>query len=128
MGFIDDLKALLAQVENQSTVERETKVPQSTVSRIVSEFKEKGVSNPTLKSMAPMIDYYGFKLVDPAKQKRASEDEIRDKIANEVMKALLQSGHAAVAGVVFALITKTTVASMAVAQSVDCEQRAAGGN
>lgn len=126
MGFIDDLKALLTHVENQSVIERDLKIPQSTVSRIVKDFKEKGTSNATLKSLAPMIDYYGFKLVDPRENRHVSEAEMRDKIANEVMKGLLQSGYGEIAGAVFALITKTEVSSVAVAQGDRREQRAVG--
>lgn len=114
-------------MENQIELERETSVPQSSLSRIIKEFKETGRGNPTIKNLAPMIDYYGFKLVDPRQHKSVSESDVRDKIANEVMKGLLQSGHGDVASIVFALITKTEMIQTAVAQSSDCEPRAAGG-
>ena len=127
MGFIDDLKALLSQVDNQSAIERDVKIPQSTVSRITKDFREKGTSNATLKNLAPMIDYYGFKLVDPARQKLEPEEAVRDRIANEVMKGLLQAGYGEIAGTVFALITKTEISKQVAEQSHGCGQHAAGG-
>ena len=127
MGFIDDLKALLSQVDNQSAIERDVKIPLSTVSRITKDFREKGTSNATLKNLAPMIDYYGFKLVDPARQKIEPEDAVRDRIANEVMKGLLQAGYGEIAGTVFALITKTEISKQVAEQSHGYGQHAAGG-
>jgi len=127
MGFIDDLKGLLSRVENQSTLERDSKIPQSTISRIVNDFKENKGGNPTLKNLAPIIDLYGFRLVDPTKQKLVSEDEVRDKIANEVMKGLLSAGHGDVAATVFAIITKTNVNAQVQAQSSSCGRQAVGG-
>lgn len=121
MGFIDDLKSLLAQVDNQSAMERDTNVPQGTLSRIINDFKGDGVGNPTLKNLAPVIDHFKFKLVDPAKQSIISEAELRDKIATEVMKALLQCGREDIAGTVFALITKTPIKG-----NPGSEQRAVG--
>lgn len=127
MGFIDDLKGLLAQVENQSAVGRDTNVPQGTLSRIISDFKEKGVGNPTLKNLAPVIDHFKFKLVDPAKQACVSESELRDKIANEVMKALIDAEREDVATLVFALITRLPVRSQKRTEQPGHIHQAAGG-
>ena len=126
MGFIDDLKKLLAQVDNQSAMERDTHVPQGTLSRIVNDFKGDGVGNPTLKNLAPVIDHFKFKLVGPEKNPQISEAELRDKIANEVMKALLQSGRQDVAGIVFSIITKTPIIEGS--GDHDCNIRAAGNS
>jgi len=123
VGFIEDVAKLIQGMDNQSEIERETQIPQPALSRMKKEFGEGGKRNPTLKNLAPIIDYFGLKLVNPKRQLHESESDLRDKIANEVMKALLQCGREDVAGTVFALITKTPIAR---GGEVDRKHRAAG--
>ena len=125
MGFVEDLKNLLCQVDNQSEMERQTGIAQSSLSRTISALKEGRPGNPTLKNLAPIIDLYEFRLVDPKKHVIEPESAVRDRIANDVMKELLKAGHVEIAGLVFGIITQTPTPK---SEGKNCEMRAAGNN